>query len=99
MVFGQILKSCRSSSSNKADKDFAIRLDFKDIKFPVKTRDLHKIEKINSIGNNSFVYGNKVKYPIYVSKKYCEDKLVDLLLIAEREKAPCFYQRSQYIHV
>ena len=30
----------------KADKDFAKRLDFKDIKFPVKIRDIHKIEKI-----------------------------------------------------
>ena len=29
----------------KADKDFSKRLDFKDIKFPVKTRDIHKIEK------------------------------------------------------
>ena len=29
----------------KADKDFANRLDFKDIKFPVKIRDIHKIEK------------------------------------------------------
>ena len=29
----------------KADKDFAKRLDFKDIKFPVKIRDIHKIEK------------------------------------------------------
>ena len=29
----------------KADKDFAKRLDFKDIKFPLKIRDIHKIEK------------------------------------------------------
>ena len=29
----------------KADKDFAKKLDFKDIKFPVKIRDIHKIEK------------------------------------------------------
>ena len=29
----------------KADKDFAKTLDFKDIKFPVKIRDIHKIEK------------------------------------------------------
>ena len=29
----------------KSDKDFAKRLDFKDIKFPVKMRDIHKIEK------------------------------------------------------
>ena len=29
----------------KADKDFAKTLDFNDIKSPVKTRDIHKIEK------------------------------------------------------
>ena len=34
-AFGLILKSC-------ASKDFAKRLDYKDIKFPVKTRDIHK---------------------------------------------------------
>ena len=31
----------------KADKDYAKKLNFKDIKFPVKTRDIHKIEKSN----------------------------------------------------
>ena len=30
----------------KADKYFAKRLAFKDIKFPVKIRDIHKIKKI-----------------------------------------------------
>ena len=29
----------------KADKDFAEKLEFKDIKFPVKVREIHKIEK------------------------------------------------------
>ena len=29
----------------KADKDFAEKLEFKDIKFPVKVRKIHKIEK------------------------------------------------------
>ena len=53
----------------KADKDFANRIDFKDIKFPVKIRDTHKIEKQkNSIGISVFGYKNKEKYPIYVSK-------------------------------
>ena len=28
-----------------ADKDFLKSLDFKDIKFPIKIRDIHKIEK------------------------------------------------------
>ena len=70
----------------KADKDFAKRLDFKDIKFPVKIRDIHKIEKKNSIGISVFGYENKEKYPIYVSKKCCEEKHVDLLLTGEGER-------------
>ena len=50
----------------KADKDFAKRLYFKDIKFPVKIRDIHKMEKNNSIGISVFGYENKEKYPIYI---------------------------------
>ena len=53
----------------KADKDFAKKLDFKDIKFPVKIRDIHKIEEKYSIGISVFGYENKEKFPIYVSKK------------------------------
>ena len=56
-------------SISKVDKDFAKRLDFKDIKFPVKTRDIQKIEEKNSTGISVFSYENKVKYPIHVSKK------------------------------
>ena len=70
----------------KADKDFAKRLDYKDIKFPVNIRDIHKIEKKNSISFIVFGYENLKKRPIYVSKKWCEDKHVDLLLIGEEEK-------------
>ena len=56
----------------EVDKDFAKKLDFKGIKFPVKTRDIHKIEKKrkNSIGISVFGYENKVKQPIYVLKKF-----------------------------
>ena len=64
-----------------------------DIKFPVKTRDIHKIEKKNSIGISIFGYENKVRYPIYVSKKCCKDKHVDLLLICEGEKK---YKNTSY---
>ena len=76
----------------KVEKDFGKRLDFKYIKFPLKIRDIHKIEKKNSIGINVFSYENKEKYPIYVSKKCCEEKHVDLLLIGEGEKTLCSYQ-------
>ena len=68
----------------KADKEFAKKLDFKNIKFLVKIRDIRKIEKMNSIGISVFGYENKEKHPLYVSKKCCEEKHVDLLLIGEK---------------
>ena len=55
MVFGEIFTFI------KVDKDFARELDFKDIKFPVKIRDIHKIEKTNSITISSFGYEKKEK--------------------------------------
>ena len=58
----------------------------KDLRFLVKTREIHKIEKKNSISISNFVYENKEKYLSYVSKKCCEDKHVDLLLIEEEGK-------------
>ena len=70
----------------KSDKDFVKKLDFKDIKFPVKVRDIHKVEKKNSIGVSVFSYQNKKKHPICVSKKYFEEKHFDLILIAEKGK-------------
>ena len=47
------------------------KLDFKDIKFPIKVRDIHKIEKKKkkkSIGISAFGYDSKEKQPIYISK-------------------------------
>ena len=46
----------------QADKDFAKKLDFKDIQFPVKIRDTHKIEKKDSISINVFGYENREKH-------------------------------------
>ena len=70
----------------KADKDFAMRIDFKSRQFPVKIRDIHKIEKKNSICISVFGYENEEKHPIYLSKKCCEEKHVDVLLIGEQGK-------------
>ena len=83
----------------KADKYFAKRLDFKNIKRPVKIGDIHKIEKNNSISISAFGYENKEKYAIYVSKRCYEQEHVDLLLIGEGEKTLCSYQRFQYVCV
>ena len=76
----------------KADKDFAKKLDFEDIKRPVKIRDIHKIENKNSIVISFFGYENKEKCPIYVSKKCCVEKHVDLLFIKNEEKTLYSYQ-------
>ena len=46
------------------DEILADELDFEDIKFPVKIKDIHEIEE---------------KHPTYISKKCYEDKLADLL--------------------
>ena len=51
----------------KANKKFAKKLDFKDIKFLVKVTDIHKILK-NSIGISVLRYENKEKKPVYISK-------------------------------
>ena len=58
-------------SITNADKCFAKKLDYKDIKFPVKVRDISKIEKKNSIGISPFGYKNRENHPHYVSKKCC----------------------------
>ena len=58
----------------KPNKEFAQKIDFKNIKFPVKIRDIHKIEKRNSIGISAFGYENKKKHLIYVSKKVLQKK-------------------------
>ena len=67
----------------KADKDFSKRLEFKEINFPVKITDIHKLEKKNVMGISVFGYENKEKHPIYVSKECCEERHVDLLLIKD----------------
>ena len=75
-----------SARIRKTDKQFAKILDSKDIKFPVKVRDVQKTEKKNFIGINIVAYENKENYIIYVSKKCCEEKHADLSLIVEEGK-------------
>ena len=69
----------------KVNRLFGGKLNFEHIKFPVKIKDIHKIEKKNSIIISVFGCGNKVKYPICVKKCFVE-KDVDLILIGEEGK-------------
>ena len=66
----------------KADKDFTNRLDFKDTKFPVKARDINKIEKKNNIQS---MYQNNV------AKK----NMLIYNLWGKEKKTLCSYQRFQ----
>ena len=61
----------------KIDEILADELDFENIKFLVKIKDIHKIKKNNCVNISVFGYESKKKQ-IYVSKKCYEDKLVDL---------------------
>ena len=51
---------------SKIDKDFARKLVFKNIKFPVNIRYIHKIEKTNCISISVLGYENEGKFSIYV---------------------------------
>ena len=42
--------------------------------------------KNNSISISAFGYEDKGKHPIYVSKQFCEEKHVDLLVMEEGQK-------------
>ena len=70
----------------RADKDFAKKHDFEDIKFQSKLETFTKLQKNFFINISIFRYENKEKYPIYVSKKCFEETHVDLLLKGEKGK-------------
>ena len=72
----------------KADKDFPKNLEFKSVKFPVKNRDIHKVEK--RIPLPLVFLAMKIKKTI----DSMSQKDVDLLLIGEGgQKTLCSYQR------
>ena len=60
----------------KSDKDFPKKLDFKELKFPVKVRDIHKNEKKNYIGVSVLVMKIKKKHRIYVSKNVVKKNML-----------------------
>ena len=69
----------------QADKDFAKRLDFKDIKFPVKVRDIPKTEKNRSPSTLVFlVMKTRINIQFMYQKSVVNKKHVDLLLIEKK---------------
>jgi len=75
------------------DKEFARKLDYTGVTFPVKIPDISKIEKQNSININLFGYDEGSLYPIRISKeKY--DVHMELLYIQEKEKSHYVYIKN-----
>ena len=64
----------------KAEKDLARKLDFKDIKFPVKIRDIHKNKKHNFITISVLIVKIR-KNTQSMYKNRCEKKNILLYLI------------------
>ena len=79
-----------------ADKGFVKRLHFKDIKFPVKVRDIHKIEKKNSICISVSGYENKEKKFILCIKEILWRKTRRLIINSRRRKKHCVLIKDFY---
>ena len=77
------------TSVTKDDKDFPKRLDFKDIKLPVKIRDIGKIEKKNSVGITIFRYETMEKTSNLCMKTILWRNHIDSVLKSESQKTPC----------
>ena len=71
----------------KIDKLFRDDMDFKDITFPIKVKDIHRVEKKekNSIGIRVFTYERKDIYRLYVLRNAFK-KYIYLLLVEENDK-------------
>ena len=80
-----ILQVIIQQESEKLTKISARELDFKDIKFPVKVRHIHKIQKGIVSALLFLVMKIAKKYPVYVSKNTFK-RHVELLLIGEESK-------------
>ena len=70
----------------KPDWEFSKKPDFKDVKCPFNIRDIHKIEKKKEFPWHFSGYENKVKHPIYVSKKMLWSKKTCGLVIDRRRR-------------
>ena len=60
-------------------------MDYSNIIFPVSEKQYNKIEKLNSIRINVFVYEEGQPFPIHISEEKSEEQM-NLLLITNDEK-------------
>ena len=90
-----IMQIITQLEQQKLTKIFQKTIDFKDTKFPVKTRDIHKIKKKkkNSISISVFVYKNKEKYPINVSKNAVKINMLICYSLENKSKGNIFLSK------
>jgi len=72
------------------DKEFAKKLDYSGVTFPVKIKDISKIEIQNQINISVFGYESKKLYPIRVSHQKYRDHL-ELLYIQKDNNSHYVY--------
>ena len=82
----------------KADKDFARVLYLKDIRFPVKIRDIYKIEKTNSIALAFLVMKIRKNIQSMYQKNAMKKTGWFISNRKRRQKALSYYQRFLYIY-
>ena len=73
-----------------SDQEFANRLDYSGITFPVAINQIPKIEKQNKINISVFGYDRKSPFPIYVSEEKYPDHM-ELLYLEGKEQNHYFY--------
>ena len=61
--------------------------------FPLAGRSYIELPKTNCISISVFGFEDKEKYPIYMSKKYFEEKHDDFLWIGKKEKGTMFLSK------
>ena len=64
----------------------AEKLNWKDLKFPMETKDISRVEKVNEISINVYGYEKTEVYPLRVSTRTSDSHHINLLLISEGEK-------------
>ena len=78
---------------SKDDKDFAERLDFKDLNIPVKIREMHKKVKKDSIGISVFGYEYKENIKFMYQKTLWRKPSWFFVNRKKKQKTSCSYQK------
>ena len=82
----------------KSDREFAKRLDFSGISFPVTIIDINRIERQNKININLFGYNTEKKsvYPIRISEENYDDHIELLYIEGKNELGE---ETTHYVYI